>query len=57
MKHSSVIQVLTVLQLFVAPVALEAQAKKFTIENCVNHFEMDNATKTKSGYRYWGTDR
>ncbi len=31
--------------------------KKYTIENCVNQFELDKATKTESGYRYWFVDK
>lgn len=30
---------------------------KYTIENCVNHFEIDKATKTKVGYQYWFADK
>ena len=30
---------------------------KYTIENCVNHFELDKATKTKVGYQYWFGDK
>ncbi|MEL1255371.1 cupin domain-containing protein [Flavobacterium sp. DGU38] len=30
---------------------------KYTIENCVNHFELDKATKTKVGYQYWFADK
>jgi mannose-6-phosphate isomerase-like protein (cupin superfamily) len=29
----------------------------YTIENCVNHFETDKATKTKVGYQYWFADK
>jgi mannose-6-phosphate isomerase-like protein (cupin superfamily) len=31
--------------------------KKYTIENCVNHFELEKATKTKVGYQYWFADK
>jgi quercetin dioxygenase-like cupin family protein len=31
--------------------------KKFTIENCVNHFELDKSVKTKVGYQYWFIDQ
>jgi len=31
--------------------------KTFTIENCVNEFDMEDATKTNSGYRYWFVDK
>lgn len=30
---------------------------KYSIENCVNHFELDKATKTKAGYQYWFGDK
>lgn len=30
---------------------------KYTIENCVNHFELDKAVKTKVGYQYWFADK
>ena len=32
-------------------------APKYTIENCVNHFELDKAVKTKVGYQYWFADK
>jgi mannose-6-phosphate isomerase-like protein (cupin superfamily) len=31
--------------------------KTFTIENCVNEFNKDDAHKTNSGYRYWFVDK
>ena len=31
--------------------------KKYTIENCVNHFEPDKAKKTNTGYQYWFADK
>ncbi|HEY6141997.1 MAG TPA: cupin domain-containing protein [Flavobacterium sp.] len=31
--------------------------KKYSIENCVNHFELDKAKKTKVGYQYWFIDK
>jgi mannose-6-phosphate isomerase-like protein (cupin superfamily) len=31
--------------------------QKYTIENCVNHFELEKATKTKVGYQYWFADK
>ncbi len=31
--------------------------EKYTIENCVNHFELDKAKKTKVGYQYWFIDQ
>jgi len=35
----------------------EATPIKYTIENCVNHFELEKATKTKVGYQYWFADK
>ena len=29
----------------------------FTIENCVNSFQMDETVKTKVGYQYWFADK
>ncbi|MBN2356776.1 cupin domain-containing protein [candidate division KSB1 bacterium] len=29
----------------------------FTIENCVNHFDIENSVKTKVGYQYWFIDK
>jgi mannose-6-phosphate isomerase-like protein (cupin superfamily) len=31
--------------------------KKFTIENCVNHFNSDKTIKTNAGYQYWFADK
>lgn len=31
--------------------------KVFTIENCVNEFDMDKTVKTKVGYQYWFADK
>lgn len=31
--------------------------KTYTIENCVNNFDMDNIVKTKVGYQYWFADK
>ncbi|MBZ4044542.1 MULTISPECIES: cupin domain-containing protein [Flavobacterium] len=30
---------------------------KYSIENCVNHFDLNKATKTKVGYQYWFADK
>lgn len=29
----------------------------YSIENCVNHFDINKATKTKVGYQYWFADK
>lgn len=31
--------------------------KKFTIENCVNEFNIEKIVKTEVGYQYWFVDR
>jgi quercetin dioxygenase-like cupin family protein len=31
--------------------------KKFTIDNCVNEFNMDKTVKTEVGYQYWFADK
>jgi quercetin dioxygenase-like cupin family protein len=31
--------------------------KKFTIDNCVNEFNMDKIVKTEVGYQYWFADK
>lgn len=33
------------------------ETPQYTIENCVNHFELDKAKKTKVGYQYWFADK
>ncbi len=43
--HSAVAQVL--------PAKDSAESKKYTIENCINPFNMDKAVKTSVGYQYW----
>lgn len=30
-----------------------SEASKFSIENCINHFNKDKVTKTDAGYQYW----
>jgi quercetin dioxygenase-like cupin family protein len=34
-----------------------ATAAKFTIENCINKFNMDKTVKTAVGYQYWFIDQ
>lgn len=52
--------------LFGSYTAVQAQDKKdkaaqpekqFTLDNCVNHLDMDNTIKTKVGYQYWFADK
>jgi quercetin dioxygenase-like cupin family protein len=35
----------------------KAIENKYSIENCVNHFEQDKAIKNKVGYQYWFIDK
>lgn len=35
----------------------QAETKQFTIQNCVNHLNMDKTVKTKVGYQYWFADK
>ena len=51
--------VVVVLVIFSIPVKAQEKAadttgnKKFTIDNCVNEFNMDETVKTEAGYQYW----
>ncbi|KFF03347.1 cupin domain-containing protein [Flavobacterium reichenbachii] len=55
----------TIAVLFLQQTAFSQEVKKetistenkYTIENCVNHFEIDKAAKTKVGYQYWFADK
>ena len=58
------IKIISILVLFLIVENIQAQkdkseieSKTFTIENCVNEFNMDKADKTDSGYRYWFIDK
>ncbi|WDF66712.1 cupin domain-containing protein [Flavobacterium sp. KACC 22763] len=31
----------------------QKETPQYNIENCVNHFDINKATKTKVGYQYW----
>lgn len=64
MKVAQVIKVAIVV-LMIQQSAMAQEAKedanlkenKYSIENCVNHFEQDKAIKTKVGYQYWFIDK
>ncbi|TDO99269.1 cupin domain-containing protein [Flavobacterium sp. 245] len=62
MKTSITIKT-TIVVLFFQHLAFSQEAKKetaspqYTIENCVNHFDITKATKTKVGYQYWFADK
>jgi len=36
---------------------LKDSIKTYTIENCVNQFNMENSVSTKVGYQYWFADK
>ena len=38
---------------FAQEIKTESATPQYTIENCVNHFDINKATKTKVGYQYW----
>lgn len=38
-------------------VATMQQQPAYTIDNCVNKFDMNKAKETKSGYQYWFADK
>lgn len=52
---SSILKVF--LFIFLAHQSITAQEKKFTIENCVNQFNIEDAVKTDVGYQYWFADK
>lgn len=54
----------TIAVLFFQQIAFSQEVKKetpaeikYTIENCVNHFDLEKAIKTKAGYQYWFGDK
>ncbi|KQB43566.1 cupin domain-containing protein [Flavobacterium aquidurense] len=64
MKTTTAIKVAIVMIMVQQSVQSQQQKKevntpevKYTIENCVNHFDLDKATKTKVGYQYWFADK
>ncbi|MDQ6471749.1 cupin domain-containing protein [Flavobacterium sp. LHD-80] len=64
MKPTTIIKT-TLAVLFFQQTAFSQEVKKetasaenkYTIENCVNHFDITKATKTKVGYQYWFADK
>jgi mannose-6-phosphate isomerase-like protein (cupin superfamily) len=60
MKTSSLIKiVLFVILAYQSVIGQEnlKEKKEYTIENCVNHFDVDKAIKNKVGYQYWFIDK
>jgi mannose-6-phosphate isomerase-like protein (cupin superfamily) len=51
------ISILKMFFLFFITQSITAQEKKFTIENCVNQFNIKDAVKTDVGYQYWFADK
>jgi len=43
--------------IFLTHPSLTAQEKIFTIDNCVNQFNIKDAVKTDVGYQYWFADK
>ncbi len=40
-----------------AQTSIDHPASKWTIQNCVNHFQSDKTVPTKVGYQYWFADK
>ncbi|MEG2100730.1 MAG: cupin domain-containing protein [Flavobacterium sp.] len=51
------ITILIFQQTFSQEIKKETAPPQYTIENCVNHFDINKATKTKVGYQYWFADK
>ena len=51
------ITILIFQQTFSQETKKETAPPQYTIENCVNHFDINKATKTKVGYQYWFADK
>ena len=51
------IAILIFQQTFSQETKKETAPPQYTIENCVNHFDINKATKTKVGYQYWFADK
>jgi len=52
-----VISMMTHHSLYGQKVAAKQEQPVYTIENCVNAFDMNKAKETKSGYQYWFADK
>ncbi|MCW3170384.1 cupin domain-containing protein [Chryseobacterium sp. 09-1422] len=42
---------------FAQKTSTATETSKYTIENCVNEFDLSKAKKTNSGYQYWFADK
>ena len=52
-----VISIMTHHSVYGQKVAAKQEQPVYTIENCVNAFDMNKAKETKSGYKYWFADK
>ncbi|OXB00169.1 cupin [Flavobacterium oncorhynchi] len=61
MKLTTIIKTTTAILIFQQTFSQESKKEtappQYTIENCVNHFDINKATKTKVGYQYWFADK
>ncbi|WP_315056738.1 cupin domain-containing protein [Chryseobacterium indoltheticum] len=62
MKRLSQLTIIIIILLFQQKIYAQKTAEanessQYTIENCVNKFDLTRATKTKSGYQYWFADK
>nr|WP_315247597.1 cupin domain-containing protein [uncultured Flavobacterium sp.] len=63
MKPASIIKIAIVTLIVQSAKAQETKKEttsteiKYSVENCVNHFDLNKATKTKVGYQYWFADK
>ena len=62
MKRLSQFTIIIMIMLFQQKIyaqktAAANESSQYTIENCVNEFDLTKATKTKSGYQYWFADK
>ncbi|WP_348799562.1 cupin domain-containing protein [Flavobacterium adhaerens] len=60
MQSSQIIKVLILILLMQQSLIAQetkSENQKYTIENCVNHFELEKAKKTNVGYQYWFIDK
>ena len=63
MKPASIIKIAIVTLIVQSAKAQETKKEttpteiKYSLENCVNHFDLNKATKTKVDYQYWFADK
>ena len=54
---ASVISIMTHQSVYGQKAAAKQENPVYTIENCVNEFDLGKATQTKAGYQYWFADK